>query len=103
MRMAEPRPFGLTFFVAITRAMVSASLVYKSSGGKVETVETLELHRRSLPLRWDLLCLDDFDRDRFVLATAGFLVSGFGQQIFAHRPLRQESFASAVPPLPIID
>ncbi len=53
MRIAEPSPFGLTFLVAITRAIVSASLVYKPSGGYVETVFTFPLHLRSLPLRCD--------------------------------------------------
>src|SRR5262249_3519144 len=39
--MPEPMPRGLTFFVAITRAIVLASLVKRSFGGYVETVETL--------------------------------------------------------------
>src|SRR5207245_2639630 len=40
MRMPEPMPWGLTFLLAIMRAMVLASLVKVPSGGKVETVFT---------------------------------------------------------------
>jgi len=61
IRIAEPSPFGLTFLVAITRAIVSASFLYKPSGGYVETVLTLPLQRRSAPLRCDFdLAEDDF-------------------------------------------
>jgi hypothetical protein len=52
MRTAEPSPFGLTFLLAIVLATVSASLVKASFGGKVETVFTLDDHRRSAPLAW---------------------------------------------------
>jgi hypothetical protein len=40
--------------VAMTRAIVPASLVYKSLGGYVETVVTFALQRESLLLRCDL-------------------------------------------------
>jgi hypothetical protein len=40
MRIPEAMPFGLTRFVAITRAIVSASLVNVPSGGNVDTVVT---------------------------------------------------------------
>jgi hypothetical protein len=38
--MPDPGPLGLTFLVAMTRAMVRASLVNNPSGGEVETVFT---------------------------------------------------------------
>jgi hypothetical protein len=44
MRIAEPRPLGLTFSVAMTRAMVAESFVYRSFGGNVDTVVTCALH-----------------------------------------------------------
>jgi hypothetical protein len=46
MRMPEPMPFGLTRFVAITRAIVSASFAKRPAGGKVETVFTSRTQRR---------------------------------------------------------
>ena len=42
--MPEPSPFGLTFFEPIMRAMLRASLVNVSGGGKVETVFTSRTH-----------------------------------------------------------
>ena len=44
MRMPEPGPLGLTFLLAIARAMVSASLVNRPLGGRVETVFTPRTH-----------------------------------------------------------
>ena len=52
MRTAEPRPLGLTFLLAIVLAIVSASFVKASFGGKVETVFTLDDHLLSLPAAW---------------------------------------------------
>ena len=45
MRIPEPIPFGLTFLVAMTRAMVSASFAKIPSGGKVETDFTSWIQR----------------------------------------------------------
>ena len=42
--MPEPGPFGETYFDANTLAMVTASLVNKPGGGKVETVVTSAIH-----------------------------------------------------------
>ena len=52
MRMPEPIPFGLTFFVAITRAIVAASRSNRPGGGKVDTVFTFRIQRGSEPLAW---------------------------------------------------
>ena len=41
IRIPDPIPLGLILLLAIARAIVSASLVNKSFGGKVETVFTL--------------------------------------------------------------
>jgi hypothetical protein len=46
IRIAEPRPFGLTRFVAITRAIVAASFVKSPAGGKVEAVSARIFQRR---------------------------------------------------------
>ena len=45
MRMPEPVPLGLTFFDAMCRAIVSASLVNIPFLGKVDSVSTLRIHR----------------------------------------------------------
>src|SRR5271165_5479425 len=45
MRMPEPIPLGLTFRLAIVRAMDLASLVKIPLGGNVETVLTFRTHR----------------------------------------------------------
>src|SRR2546430_15448445 len=45
MRMPEPMPLGLTFLLAMARAMVCASFVNKPLGGNVETVFTSRTHR----------------------------------------------------------
>src|SRR5438105_768211 len=45
MRMPEPIPLGLTFLLAMTRAMVRASFVKVPGGGNVETVFTSRTHR----------------------------------------------------------
>jgi hypothetical protein len=45
--MAEPSPPGLTFFVAMTRAIVSASFVKRPSGGCVESVSIWCDHLRT--------------------------------------------------------
>jgi hypothetical protein len=45
MRIPEPIPFGLTFLLAMTRAIVGAFLENVPSGGKVDTVLTLRTHR----------------------------------------------------------
>jgi hypothetical protein len=50
MRTPEPRPLGLTDRRAMVRAIVAASLVKRSFGGRVETVFTFPLHRRRLLL-----------------------------------------------------
>jgi hypothetical protein len=42
--MAGPMPFGLTFLLAIVRAIDSASFVNVPSGGKVDTVFTPRTH-----------------------------------------------------------
>src|SRR2546429_2108745 len=44
MRMPEPIPLGLTFLLAMVRAMVSASFVNRLLGGEVETVFTPRTH-----------------------------------------------------------
>jgi hypothetical protein len=41
MRIPEPIPLGLTFLLAIMRAIESASFVKVPFGGKVDTVLTL--------------------------------------------------------------
>jgi len=45
IRMPEPIPLGLTFFEAICRAIVSASLVNMPFLGNVDSVVTLLTHR----------------------------------------------------------
>ena len=45
IRMADPIPLGLTFLVAMMRAIVSASFVKVPSGGNVETVFTSRTQR----------------------------------------------------------
>jgi hypothetical protein len=45
MRIPDPIPLGLTFLLAITRAMVLASFVNREVGGKVETVFTFWTQR----------------------------------------------------------
>src|SRR5262249_7405138 len=52
MRTPEPGPLGLTDRRAIVRAIVAASLVKRSFGGRVETVFTLALHFR---VRWAIV------------------------------------------------
>ena len=52
MRTPEPGPLGLTDRRAIVRAIVAASLVKRSFGGRVETVSTLALHFR---VRWAIV------------------------------------------------
>ena len=49
IRMPEPTPLGLTFFEAMCRAIVSASLVNMPFSGKVDSVVTPLTHR-FLPL-----------------------------------------------------
>jgi hypothetical protein len=44
MRVAEPIPFGLTFRLAMVRAIDSASFAKVPFGGKVDTVLTLRIH-----------------------------------------------------------
>jgi hypothetical protein len=44
MRIPDPIPFGLTFLLAMTLAIVSASFVYRPAGGKVDTVVTVRTH-----------------------------------------------------------
>src|SRR5436309_1655524 len=56
IRIAEPSPFGLTLLLAITRAMVCASLLNRPWGGAVETVFTPRTHRFA-PLPCDLFLL----------------------------------------------
>jgi hypothetical protein len=55
IRMADPMPFGLTFLLAIVRAIDAASLVNVPSGGKVDTVFTRRTHllSRGLARRFD--------------------------------------------------
>src|SRR5262249_7351435 len=52
MRTPDPGPLGLTDRRAIVRAIVAASLVKRSFGGRVETVFTLALHFR---VRWTIV------------------------------------------------
>jgi hypothetical protein len=44
MRIPEPIPLGLTFLLAIARAIVRASLVNRPSAGKVDSVLTFRTH-----------------------------------------------------------
>jgi hypothetical protein len=53
IRMPEPIPLGLTFFEAICRAIVSASLVNMPFLGNVDSVVTFLTHR--FLLLWVLL------------------------------------------------
>ena len=58
MRMPDPIPLGLTFFEAMCRAIVSASLVNMPFSGKVDSVVTFLTHR-FLPFLDGIYVLDD--------------------------------------------
>src|SRR5262245_6672966 len=54
MRIPDAGPLGLTFLLAMTRAMVLASFVNSPAGGNVETVFTSRTHRFLFVFRSDM-------------------------------------------------